>query len=75
MQQNLSKAQFAAHMYSAIQLQLQLKLYNSPEEKADLERDLQGYEELYLEAQDPLILTELGFTPIPARGFPPPPAA
>ena len=75
MQQNLSKEQFAAHMYSAIQLLIQLKLYDSPQEKADLEKDLQDYEELYLQAQDPLILTELGFTPIQARGYPPPPGA
>lgn len=72
MQQNLPCGEYAAQMYSAISLILQLKLYDSPVEKESFERDLQNYEELFLQAQDPSILAELGIPPA-TGGYPPPP--
>lgn len=73
MQQNLPADQFAANMYSIYRFQIDYKLYNSPEEKAQLEKELQAYEEFYLQVQDKGMLAELGFTLIQRPGGHPPP--
>lgn len=75
MQQNLPEEKFAANMYALYRTWLDCKAYSSPEEKAYFEQQMQAYEEYYLQVQPKEALEELGFTPINARGLPPPPAA